>query len=286
MKKLSVIFSLLLWANLHAQYNSLFWKISGNDLKQPSYIFGTMHTSDARVFNFSKELMPAFEKSKAYAMELDPSKAFNLGIVSKLMMGKGYSLKKMIPETEYRFLDSVISKTYGFKLAMFDNVAPVFVMTLYESASMGLDESKDEKTEVLDLYFYKKAKKAKKKIIGIETVDEQLDALNALTYEEQVEMVVEEVRYGNEHSDAGNDLMRFYIEGQLDSLSQYDAQMQMPEKYYASLVTNRNKKMAERIGAFIKLQPVFIAVGALHLPGALGVIELLRQQGYKVEPIK
>ena len=191
MKKL-FLFLFLFWFLIgEAQYNSLLWKISGNGLKQPSFIYGTMHTSDARVFNFSKEVMPAFVSTKAFAMELDPKEAFNMSLISKLMMGKGNSLKKMIPEREYNVLDSVVKKQVGFSVSLFDNVAPVFTMTILEASAMELgDPTAKGNSEVLDLYFYKQAKKKKKKIIGIETVDEQLGALNSLSYQEQADLLV------------------------------------------------------------------------------------------------
>jgi len=114
MKKLFLFLFLIGFFAAQAQYNSLLWKISGNGLKHPSFLYGTMHTSDPRVFAFSDSVMPYFSSAKAYAMELDPKEAFNLGLLSKLMMGKGYSLKKMIPEREYNRLDSIVKKETSF----------------------------------------------------------------------------------------------------------------------------------------------------------------------------
>ena len=195
MKKLFLFLFLLGFLIGKSQYQSLLWKISGNGLSEPSFLYGTMHTCDARVFAFSDSVMPFFISAKAYAMELDPKEAFNQSLISKLMMGKNYSLKKMIPEHEYNVLDSIVKKQIGFSVAIFDNVAPVFTMTILEAGEMDLNDSdKKNNEEVLDLYFYKQAKKKKKKIIGIETVNEQLDALNALGYVEQADLLVKEIR--------------------------------------------------------------------------------------------
>lgn len=286
MKKLFLFLFLLGFVAGHAQYNSLLWKISGNGLKKPSFLYGTMHTSDSRVFAFSDSVMPYFATTKAYAMELDPKEAFNMSLISKLMMGKGYSLKKMIPEHEYHVLDSIVKKEIGFSVSLFDNVAPVFTMTIFETSGMGLGDSSEGKKEVLDMYFYKQAKKKKKKIIGIETVDEQLSALNALSYEEQADMMVKEIRSFEENKTEGTDVLKFYLAQNLDSLSANDADAQMPEKFYKALITDRNIRMANRISDFIQEQPTFIAVGALHLPQAVGVIELLRKKGFTVEAVR
>lgn len=287
MKKLFLFLFLLCSAFVQAQYNSLLWKISGNGLKKPSFLYGTMHTSDSRVLAMGDSAMPYFNSAKAYAMELDPKEAVDMSLLSKLMMGKGYSLKKMIPEREYNILDSVVKKETGFSVSLFDNVAPVLTMTIFEASGMELNDVNSKgKKEVLDLYFHKLAKKKKKKIIGIETVDEQLDALRSLSYQEQADLLIKEIHSYEENATAGTDLVKFYLEQNLDSLATYDEEVQMPEKFYKALVTDRNLRMANRIAAFIQEQPTFIAVGALHLPKQEGVIELLRKKGFTVEAVR
>ncbi len=285
--------SLLLALSAGAQYHSLLWKISGNGLKEPSFLYGTMHTSDARVFAFGDSVMPSFASAKAFAMELDPDKAMNMGVIAKLMMGKGYSLKKMIPEEDYKTLDSIVQHEIGLSVAMFDNVAPVFTMTILEASGLALnDSSANGNTDVLDMYFYKRAKKPslgkekKKKIIGIETVDEQLEALNSLNYQEQADLLVKEIHSFLENKTEGIDLVKFYLDQNLDSLATNDVDAQMPAKFYKALVTDRNIRMANRIGVFVKEQSSFIAIGALHLPKEEGVISLLRKKGFTVEPLR
>ena len=138
--------------------------------------------------------------------------------------------------------------------------------------------------EVMDFYFYKNAKKTKKKVIGIETIDEQIGALHTLSYQEQAQMLIEsihELRSGQHNS--SQDLMQFYIDQNLDSILTMSDDNQMPPKLYKALITDRNIKMADRIAGFIHNKSTFIAVGAMHLPGDGGVIALLRRKGYTVE---
>ncbi len=287
MKKLFLFLSLLIFLTVDAQYNSLLWKISGNDLKQPSYLYGTMHTSDSRVFAFSDSVMPYFSSAKAYAMELDPKESFNMSLLSKLMMGKEYSLKKMMPEREYHVLDSIVKKEISFSVALFDNVAPVFTMTIFEASGMELSDSGiTANKEVLDMYFYKQAKKKRKKVIGIETVDEQLSALNSLSYQEQADLLLKEIRSFEENKTEVTDIVKYYLAQNLDSLATTDSDAQMPEKFYKALITDRNIRMANRISDFIREQTTFIAIGALHLPKPDGVIELMRKKGFTVEAVR
>ena len=208
------------------------------------------------------------------------------GMMGKMMMGKGYSLQKMIPGKEYGYLDSICTSQIGFPMSMFDNVAPVIVMTIFEGVSMGLDQTAlNGNAQVLDLYLHDEAKKAKKKIIGIETVNEQLSALGSLSFQEQADMLTQEVDSFQVNKNGGQDVLKYYLDQNLDSLSANDDDSKKSEKFYKALVIDRNERMANRIGEFIKKQPTFIAIGAMHLPGDAGVIALLRKKGFTVEPV-
>ena len=283
---------LMLWLtvsfSVSAQYHSLCWRISGHGLSQPSYIYGTMHVSDKRVFNFGDSVNKAFNSAKSYAMELDPEKAMSPSVLSSLMMTGGNTIKKLIPDSDYHFIDSVIKGSMGMGLAMFDKMEPIIVSSLLEEGSMGMTVSDTSNmSEEMDLYFYNKAKDQDKKLIGIETVDEQIAALHSLSYKEQAELLTETVHdmrkpVGN----ADKDLLKYYISQDLDSLLLLSDEQQMPPKFYKALVTDRNIRMADRVEAFMEKQSTFIAVGALHLPGIGGVIDLLRRKGYTVEEWK
>jgi uncharacterized protein YbaP (TraB family) len=122
--------------------------------------------------------------------------------------------------------------------------------------------------------------------VGIETVDEQIGALNVLSYQEQADLLVDAVHDLEKGADTGGDMVKYYLEQNLDSIAEMDATADMPPKLYRALVTDRNKRMAERIGDMAQKQSTFAAVGALHLPGNEGVITLLREKGYTVEAVK
>jgi len=284
-KILSLLLFIISALFAQAQYNALLWKITGNGLKKPSYLYGTMHTSDARILRQGDKALPYLEQTKQYAMELDPKESFNIAMLEKVMMGKGYSLKKMIPEREYKLVDSLVEKSTGVSLALFDNISPVFISAIVEADGSGLQKNTTRES-FLDTYLSEKAAKKKKTVVGIETVDEQIGALNVLSYQEQADLLVDAVHDLEKGADTGGDMVKYYLEQNLDSIAEMDATADMPPKLYRSLVTDRNKRMAERIGDMAQKQSTFAAVGALHLPGNEGVITLLREKGYTVEAVK
>jgi uncharacterized protein YbaP (TraB family) len=268
-----------------AQYKSLCWQVSGNGLRHPAYLFGTMHVSDRRVFNFGDKVNKAFGEAKAYAMELDPEKAMSMTTLTKMMMTDGNKISTLIPDSDYHFLDSIVKISSGFGMALFDKMEPIIVSAILDEYGMGMSKmDTTNMSEEMDLYFYKKAQKDKKKVIGIETVDEQIAALHSLNYKEQADLLIqsiEDIKKGPKSSDM--DLMKYYLEQNLDSLFAMSDEQQMPPKLYKAMITDRNIKMADRIALFIPKQTTFIAVGALHLPGPGGVIALLRKKGFVVE---
>ncbi len=284
-KILSLLLFIISALFAQAQYNALLWKITGNGLKKPSYLYGTMHTSDARILRQGDKALPYLEQTKQYAMELDPKESFNIAMLEKVMMGKGYSLKKMIPEREYKLVDSLVEKSTGVSLALFDNISPVFISAIVEADGSGLQKNTTGES-FLDTYLSEKAAKKKKTVVGIETVDEQIGALNVLSYQEQADLLVDAVHDLEKGADTGGDMVKYYLEQNLDSIAEMDATADMPPKLYRALVTDRNKRMAERIGDMAQKQSTFAAVGALHLPGNEGVITLLREKGYTVEAVK
>jgi uncharacterized protein YbaP (TraB family) len=284
---LGTVFLLLIFSfDTSAQYQSLCWRISGNGLKSPSYIYGTMHVSDRRVFDFGDKTMKAFTGSKAYAMELDPVKAISPATLTKMMMTGGNKISTLIPDSDFHFLDSIVAPSTGVGMVMFNTMEPIIVSALLEEFGMGMSatDTASNMDEEMDLYFYKNAQKEKKQIIGIETVDEQITALHSLNYQEQADLLIqsiEEIKKGPKNSD--HDLMKYYMAQNLDSLYAMSDDQQMPPKLYRAMITDRNVRMADRIDTFIHERSTFIAIGALHLPGPGGVIDLLRKKGYTVE---
>ncbi len=279
---------LILAIQSYTQYNSLLWRVSGNGLQQPSFLYGTMHVSDARVFQFSDSVMPAFERCGLYAMEIDFNDVRPMELLSKMMAGGNKSIRKSLAPEDYRLLDSVFrAGNRGIPLRLFDNMSPVLLEMMMGMQTLGLSDSSIEgNTEALDIYFNNLAKKQNKKIVGIETVAEQINALNSLSYQEQLEMLqlsINDLKYGTENNSY---LISYYVQQQLDSLLTRSKEQGMPPKFFKALVTERNKRMADRMEKTMKDQSAFMAVGALHLAGNEGVVALLRKKGFMVEPIR
>jgi uncharacterized protein len=264
------------------KYNSLFWEISGNGLTKSSYLYGTMHTQDERAFQFKEGVMDAFNHAEIYAMELNMDSVDQVALLSKLIMDSTYSLKTLLTEDEYTIVSDFFRDSLGQALFMFEKMQPLFTTQM-----VTLRDLEAQQADALDIYFFKEAKKQKKQTIGLEKTIEQIDAFSSISYELQAEGLVDAVKnYGNEDELDMDAMMKYYVEGNLDKLLEMTTDprenAEMAKIFNDVFLVKRNYNMAERAEPFIKKGSTFIAVGAAHLPGEEGIIELLRKKGYKV----
>ena len=264
------------------KYNSLFWEISGNGLKESSFLYGTMHTQDERAFQFKEGVMDAFNHAEIYAMEINMDSVDQVALLSKLIMDSTYSLKTLLTEDDYTIVSDFFRDSLGQALFMFEKMQPLFTTQM-----VSLRDLEAQQADALDIYFFKEAKKQKKQTIGLEKTIEQIDAFSSISYELQAEGLVDAVKnYGNEDELDMDAMMKYYVEGNLDKLLEMTTDprenAEMAKIFNDVFLVKRNYNMAERAEPFIKKGSTFIAVGAAHLPGEYGVIELLRKKGYKV----
>ena len=125
-------------------------------------------------------------------------------------------------------------------------------------------------------------------VYGLETIDDQLKMLlRSIPIERQAEILVETIRNSKNIKKENERLDSLYTSGDLNALYNMlveEEDMNEAEKFL--LVDERNHDWLPKIEKHIKQEPCFIAVGALHLPGNDGLINLLRKAGYKVKAVK
>jgi uncharacterized protein len=279
LRKLLIPTLFLLAPNVFSQEleKSLFWEISGNGLKKPSYLYGTMHTADERVFNFSDDVLEAFKKCKVYAMELDPGKAVTADLLQKLIMDSSYTIQSLLSEEDFQLVKTFFKDSLKQNLLMYNKMQPMFVSSIMSQRNL-----QNNRSEALDLYFHKLALEQKKQVEGLEHLDEQINAFKSIPYQKQAEGLVDAVKNSAKEAEEMAVLLQYYVSGDLDKLLEFTLKEDISENFSEVFLVNRNKNMADRAIPLIKKQQVFIAVGAAHLPGEDGVINLLRQKGYKV----
>lgn len=273
----------------------LLWKITGKNLKKPSYLYGTMHTSHEKAFKLVDSLVVKIGTCEAYAGEmiLDPSMLF--AVMQQIFMGKDTTLQTLLSPEEYKTIKKVLDEKLTMMSPIAERIKPMFTSILLQEGGMeamkmpDANESKN-KRKPLDLYLQDEASKRSLSLVGLETLEEQMNVFNNIPLKNQAQMLYQEVTNIEKDSTADTSMEKmldWYAEQKLDSLYEYASKefANEPELSY-QILTKRNINMADRIEKLILEKSAFIAIGAAHLPDKQGVIELLRKKKFKVEPVK
>lgn len=269
-------------------YRSLLWQIGGNGTKQASYLYGTMHSRDLRVHDLSDSVYVAIERCPAMALEIVTQERDQLSMMSKIFM-RDSTLRQLYTPSDYAKVSSAIQQKMGTMSLLFktDKIKPMFLVTMLTELSTPTDTLRQQAAVPLDSFLQQWGEENKKKLIGIETIDEQMKAIDKISLRDQAQMLLQFLSDEQQSDSLENAMMRYYLQQNLDSLWLL-YQSQGGNNFNAldqSLIQIRNQNMAQRIDSIIQRQTTFIAIGALHLPAPNGVIELLRKRGYIIKPV-
>lgn len=271
----------------------LLYKIEGNNLQQPSYIFGTHHLSPLSITDSIADFKVAFESSPQVVGEIDMTvnpMTLQMKMQPYMVAPEDSTLSVVIPADKYAEVDEVFRKYApmpGLTLAMFDAMKPMVVQS---TISVGIVASQLEgynQGEQLDTYFQTEGAKAGKKILGLETPEQQAQLLFS-TYPilTQVDNLIELIENPEKMIEISRQLNDSYASQDLSALYNLSVETDDNSEMMMKLLDERNADWLTRLPAIISETPSFIAVGALHLPGEKGILQGLRNLGYTVTPLK
>lgn len=259
------------------------WRISAPQLPASSYLFGTVHSRDDRAYQWGDSVLPALQRVDVVAGELDIEREQGrmLGLMSLALLPDGRTLKDYYRKREWRRVEAGLKRHLGEDHAMALRLRPYFVLLLLTGADL-----QGEHERVLDEEIQYLARANGQEIMGLETLREQMEAMDVLPLERQAKLLLDRIDSGDEQAEL-DQLLGAYAAQDLDALvGVMDASGAIPAEMDASLIVERNARMADRIDSLLHTgATAFFAVGAAHLPRETGLICLLRGRGYTVEPI-
>ena len=153
------------------------------------------------------------------------------------------------------------------------------------SSQLMQGEMPKDMPDALDVYFYKLAKKQNKTTLGIEEISDQLSAIEEISINDQIKMLLDAIKDSTKKENDFENLISAYTGSNLDEMLKLSNDTTLPANFNKAFLIDRNKKMAKNIAKYCKTQSTFNAIGAAHLGGKKGVVELLRQKGYTLTPI-
>lgn len=261
---------------------SLLWEVSGNGLEHSSYLYGTFHSMDSRVYEFGDSVMAKFDEAHTLMVEVDATKEeLDMASAMEMAMMKDQTLEDLLSEEDFAFVKSRVMEVMGFNGLFFNNMKPLFTTML----ALQL-EARQEMPEMLDNYFLTEAKERNKKVVALEKTENVVAALDKWSVQEQADLLVKFFRNYEEQIAEMESLIEMYRSQDLQAmLTYYESNEDYSGEFDRELVVKRNKQFLESIRPLLKKESVFCAVGALHLPGETGLIATLRKEGYRVTPM-
>lgn len=289
MKKI-ILYCLFFIFGISTTQGQLLWKITGNGLKNPSYLFGTHHLIPIQFLDSVPGLYPAFNSAKMVVSEvvlnnLDATPA----IRKAALLPDTITIRGLLNQAEYEFVNQELTNTLRMSLDNLNKMHPSLISKLYELELYKKYEHFDENTQS-DTYFQLVAAKKGKPIAGLETVEQQVKLLFPENIKKETQLLVASIRNKEMLIQEMREMNRLYREGNLDALevlaNQSNKQWNVSEEENKKLIDDRNINWVKQLPDLIKNNSCFVAVGALHLPGNKGLIKLLKNEGYKVIPVK
>lgn len=255
--------------------NSVLWEVSGNGLKKPSYLFGTIHMICGKDFVMWPKATEAFAKTSKLALEINMADPNEMATAQQMAMGKE-PLSKTLTAKQKADLESILQKNGVGTLAQLDSYTLETVMSLLFMKSFGCPDLK-----FYEMEFITKANESNKSVIGLEKVAEQLEFLNQSFSDDEMIAYLQQI-----DTNMCTEMVKQYISQDVDGLYQMMIEKDsMSTNTQKILLDNRNTKWVKVMPEMMQKESVFFAFGAAHLAGEKGVINLLKQAGYSLKPI-
>lgn len=284
MKKIFLIAIALCSAFTNAQKldNAVLWKISGNGLSKPSYLLGSIHmTCDATL---DQNILNALDSTNQLYLEYDmDSPTLSDEMSTMVFMKDGKKMSELVNKEDFEAVSEFVQKNFDMSLNTVEEYKPFMLTSMFYSKILDCPVQSYE-NELITI-----TKTQKEEVYGLETVQEQMQIFDDIPYEVQMKEIVRSAKGGFEKDVAEfKSMLDAYNHKDLNKLLKITKETKniMYVEYADILTTNRNKKWIPRIDKIAKETPTFFCVGALHLIGKKGVINLLRKKGFKVEAVK
>lgn len=274
----------------------LLWKVSGNGLEKPSYVFGTHHLAPISVLDNIKGFHPALNEAEQVAVELTTEEMMSqesMMLMHKAsMIENDTTLHDLMTEDEFNMVNKFCKVNLMIDLTMIPKLKPAYIsnnatVIIYLKHLDGQFNLQEQ----LDMYVQQKAKEQDKKVLAFETMQFQVDLLfNETPLKRQAELLVcmlsdqdQVFKDAKELTDAylKQDVKALYAVAEKRTGTHCDP---LPGEMDA-MIDNRNMRWMEALPGMMNNASTFVAVGALHLLGEKGLLNLLKEKGYTVEPV-
>lgn len=266
-----------------ASVRTLLWEISGNGLQKPSYVFGTMHILCADDAKLSPNMKKALQEAVRVYLEIDmDDREQMMSSLKYFRMNDGVKLQDLLTPAEYKRIDSALKKSKTpMPLSMMNRFKPMLIASMLGEQFMECAKKNGMEMVIMD-----EVKSMEKEIRGLETIAYQAGLFDSIPYAKQAKDLLLYIDSAESYKKTTMEMVKVYKAqdlAKMDSLTRKsDPGM---EGFMDILLYRRNRNWVQQMPVLMREGTMVFAVGAGHLPGKEGVLQLLRDKGYVVKPI-
>ncbi len=268
------------------KYPSLLWKITKPGIKKESYLYGTMHVSNRVAYHLSDDFFESLKKADVVGLETNPGEWLNnMELMGELGKSAGVGRFNSYGGNFYKNLFSIRFPDKQLYKSVLSFEPEIINSLLFRHSKFR--ENFQENTYI-DLFIYQAASKLNKTVVSLEDYRKaELQARLAMVPDKEFypDATLDEDIYNPAYYTTFEKIEDAYRRGDLDMLDSLTrlTESKNMQKY---LLHERNAFFANTIDSIIKSgKTIFAGVGAAHLPGEKGLIDILRAMGYRVEPL-
>jgi len=254
----------------------VFWRIEKDG--KTNYILGTMHSQDRRVTTLSPQQRLRLARSQRLLIEVVPGAEANRTYRDAMYEQDGRSLHEDLPPALYDRL-ATIARQYGLPGDKLNQLEPW-------AAFSQIGRPKPVNGPTQDGVIHNTAVGMGLEVIGLESMAELVDTLASLPYEDQITILKDTICNHARIVRESKTLLDLYLAGDLAGMVAFNNQPHYDEaifeRFMDTVLTQRNKRMFERIQPYLEKGGSFIALGALHLPDEDGLLTMMAEAGYKL----
>ncbi len=258
--------------------NTLLWKVTNIKSGVESYVFGTIHLRDKRVYFRLDEVKKYIDKSDVFMAEYPLDDAGNTDIMEALQLPEGKHLRSYIPANKFERLNKAIYKSFKIDLERLGFFRPMVIENMLTESIFDNDYEFP-----MDIILWNYAKENGKLTIGAETTESQLKIMRRFPLKQQIKSLLDIGKNTKKYRKKIKKLIGLYIKQDVREL--HKKTLKSLGKMKDILVHKRNKNIVDKFDEYAVDKKVFLAVGAGHFFGGKGVLKLLKSRGYKVKPI-
>lgn len=293
MKRFSLFLALVLVALVSQA--QLLWKVSGNGLGRPSYIFGTHHMAPASMIDQIPAMEAAIAGCDIVVGEVEKDSLTSPEVQARMAQAMiapmDSTLDQLLTPEEYSIVEKVFNKyfgTMGVNLSQMKNLKPSAISTQMQAMQAIKYFPNFDASNLIDVAVQNRANEAGRPSAGLESIQEQIDLLFNGSLREQAQGLLETCKQDEFFQEQSVALADAYMSQSLDKVYQVmtDATMGGSEEAMDLLIYSRNRNWVEKLVAIMPERACLVCVGAGHLPGDQGLLQLLRNAGYTVEPMQ